>query len=172
MNPRPFLEPGQQPPAIPPRFPDKPAPGRPPRRKPSKALAPLPILPPEAAIGLPEIVQPNPNPRGHTPRIFRMVGDAMAPSVQRNDILIAVPVSAYHCEGLYLLSFAAGHLSLYRCEARQGAVHAWRDNRAIDFARLVLTRAEFEEAVMAQVAMTGRLIAGGLLPEVVGELVA
>ena len=41
-----------------------------------------------------------------------------------------------------------------------------------DFANTVwLPRAEFEEVVLAQVAITGRLVAAGLLPELVTEIV-
>jgi hypothetical protein len=112
------------------------------------------------------VEQPSPNPFGHGPRVFRMTGPMMEPTLRHGDLLIAVPMSRYHCEGLYFLSFGFGHMAVWRCEARQGSIFAWKDSEPAY--QLEMTRAEFEDAVLAQVAITGRLVAGGLLPEAGG----
>ena len=111
------------------------------------------------------IAQPHGNPFGHAPRTFRLSDETFAPDLRRGDLVLAVPVSAYHCEGLYLLTFGEPNVALYRCEARPGAgIVAWKDNRALGYAEITLTREEFDAAVLAQVVVTGRLVCAGLLP--------
>jgi phage repressor protein C with HTH and peptisase S24 domain len=99
-------------------------------------------------------------------RFIPVVGDSMAPTLDRGHMVAVVPVETYRGPGLYVHEFL-GKPDVWRCQAvpGQGAtIRMWKDNPA--YGSCTVTLEQFESSLIGQVAAVLRIVDRTLLEDV------
>lgn len=111
---------------------------------------------------IPELALPTVNSCGTgTMRLVPIGGDTMEPTLKRGDAVAVVPVTRFSYDSLYVVDVDTT-TRVYRCSSDFcGGVVLSNDNKA--YSSLQMSRDEFAEIVIGQVAVLCRVIDRSLL---------